>query len=75
MRRVHVEEGEARRRAAVLQDTISIAVADLGFFAQGELGGGVGENFNVTPIGNPFLWKMLALFWARKCASSILRGG
>jgi hypothetical protein len=33
MRRV--EQGEERRRAAVLQDTISIAVADFGFFAEG----------------------------------------
>jgi len=39
MRRV--EEGEECRRAAVLQkDTMSIAVADFGVFAQGELGGG-----------------------------------
>jgi len=38
MRRV--EEGKERRRAAVLQDTISIAVVDFGFFAEGELGGG-----------------------------------
>ena len=38
MRRV--EEGEERRRAAVLQDTMSIAVADFGSFSQGELGGG-----------------------------------
>ena len=30
MRRV--EEGEKRRRAAFLQDTMSIAVADFGFF-------------------------------------------
>jgi len=37
MRRV--EEGEQRRRAAVLQDTMSIAVADFGSFSQGELGG------------------------------------
>ena len=35
MRRV--EQGEARGRAAVLQETISIAVADFGFFAEGEL--------------------------------------
>ena len=27
-----VEEGEERRRAAVLQDTMTIAVADFGFF-------------------------------------------
>ena len=38
MRRV--EQGEERRRAAVLQDTISIAVADFGWFAEGELFGG-----------------------------------
>ena len=38
MRRV--EQGEERRRAAVLQDTIFIAVADFGFFAEGELFGG-----------------------------------
>ena len=38
MRRV--EEGEEHRRAAVLEDTMSIAVADFGCFAQGELGGG-----------------------------------
>ena len=35
-----VEEGEERRRGAVLQDTMSIAVAGLEFCAQGELGGG-----------------------------------
>jgi len=38
MRRV--EQGEERRRAAVLQDTISIAVADFGLFAEGKLFGG-----------------------------------
>ena len=38
MRRV--EQGEERRRAAVLQDTISIAVADFRVFAEGELFGG-----------------------------------
>ena len=38
MRRV--EQGEERRRAAVLQEPISIAVADFGFFAEGELFGG-----------------------------------
>ena len=38
MRRV--EEVEERRRAAVHQDTMLIAVAKFGFFAQGELGGG-----------------------------------
>ena len=37
MRRV--EEGEERRRATVLQDTMSIAVTDYGFFVQGELCG------------------------------------
>ena len=30
---MRVEEGEERRRAAVLQDTMSIAVADFAFFA------------------------------------------
>ena len=56
---------------------MSIAVADFGFLAEGELFGGVhvGEIFQVAPLGNPFLWKVLALFWARKYASSILRGG
>ena len=39
MRRV--EQGKERRKAAVLQDTKSIAVADFGFFAEGELFGGV----------------------------------
>jgi len=38
MRRV--ELGEERRRAAVLQDTISIAVAGFGVFAKGGLFGG-----------------------------------
>ena len=53
MRRV--EEGEERRRAAVLQDKMLIAVADFGFFLQGELGeGGVGEKIKVAPLGNPF---------------------
>ena len=37
MRRV--EQGEKRRRAAVLQDMISISVAGFGFFAEGELCG------------------------------------
>ena len=34
------EQGEERRRAAVLQNTISIAAADFGFFAEGGLSGG-----------------------------------
>jgi len=29
---MRVEKGEERRRAAVFQDTMSIAVADFGFF-------------------------------------------
>jgi hypothetical protein len=29
---IRVEEGEQHRRAAVLQDTLSIAVADFGVF-------------------------------------------
>ena len=37
--RRRVEEGEQRRRAALLQDTMSVAVADFGSFSQGELGG------------------------------------
>ena len=37
MRRV--EQGEKRRRAAVLQDKLSFAVAGFGFFAEGELFG------------------------------------
>ena len=35
-----VEQGEERRRPAVLQDSISIAVADFGCFVEGELFGG-----------------------------------
>jgi hypothetical protein len=38
MRRV--EKGKERMRAAVFQDTMSIAVAGFGFSAQSELGGG-----------------------------------
>jgi hypothetical protein len=37
---MRVEEGNERRRAVVLQDTMSIAVADFDFFVQGELDGG-----------------------------------
>jgi len=37
---MRVEEGEERRRAAVLQDTMSIAFADFGFVSKCELGGG-----------------------------------
>jgi len=28
----------------------------------------------VALLETPFLWEMLSLFWARECASSILRG-
>ena len=54
MRRVG--QGEERRRAAVLQDTISIAVADFGFFCRGLVVRGVpvGEKNHVAPLGNPF---------------------
>ena len=38
MRRV--EEGEEHRRAAVLQDTVTIAIVNFGFFTQGKFGGG-----------------------------------
>ena len=52
--RRRVEEGGERKRAAVLQDTMSIAIADFGFFAQGELDGGrKGEKFKAAPLGNP----------------------
>ena len=37
---MRVEKGEERRRAAVLQDTVTIAGANFGFFPQGELGRG-----------------------------------
>jgi hypothetical protein len=71
MRRV--EEGEERWKAAVLQDTMSIAVAELMFWYRASWVGG--RKLKVAPFGNPFSWKMLALFCARKCASSILLGG
>ena len=73
MRRV--EEGEERRRASVLQDTMSIAVTDYGFFVQGELCGVWVKISKWHRSGAHFWWKMLALFWARKCARFILQGG
>ena len=39
------------------------------------VGGGKGEKFKVAQRRNPFMWKISALCWAQKCASSILRGG
>ena len=73
MRRV--EEGEERRRAAVLQDKVSVAVTDFGVFVHGELCGVKVKISKVHHSGTHFRWKMLALFWARKYASSILQGG
>jgi hypothetical protein len=52
---MRVEESEERRRAAVLQDTMSIAVADIIIFRQDELDGESGEYFQVAPLGNRFL--------------------
>ena len=53
MRRV--ERGEKRRRAAVLQDTKSIAVADFDFFNRVSWDG-VGEIFKVAPLGDLFFF-------------------
>ena len=36
---MRVDEGEESMRAAVLQNTLTIAVADFGFSSQGDLGG------------------------------------
>ena len=52
---IRVEESEKRWRAAVLQDTISIAVADFALFFTWCVGWGIGKNFKVTPLGNPSL--------------------
>ena len=70
-----VKEGEERRRAAVLQDTMSTAVADFGHFLQSELGGEQVIFLKRHRSGKLFWWEMLALLWARKCARSIIRGG
>ena len=68
-----VEEGEERRRAAVPQGTMLIAVAKSGCFAQVELGGGQVKNSEWHRSGTLLFGKISGLFWARKCASSILR--
>ena len=40
-----------------------IADSAFGFFPLGSFDGGLG-NFKVAPLGDPFLWKMMALCWS-----------
>ena len=55
---MRVEKGEERRRAAVLDDIMSIAVADSGFLSPNELGGGWMKNSKWHRSGTHFSEKV-----------------
>ena len=73
---MRAEKGEEHWRA-FLQYTISVAAADFGIWSQGlrvRWVDGVGENFTVAPLANPFFPGKVGIFLGPKLCSSILPG-